>query len=154
MTNRLIRAVVVCLPFVLGSSGIVSAAVIQGTVRDTSGQVLAGVTIEVTGARERAVVAVTDSKGQYSAAVSEGAHQVRFKLINFATIRRAVDARDSAPTALDVTLPLETSASIVVTGKKTFRNLADLDTPINGMIGIADAASVGVITAKQIEARE
>ncbi len=153
MTNRFIRAVVVCLPFVLGSGGIASAAVIQGTVKDTSGQVLPGVTIEITGARERAIMAVTDSKGQYRATVSEGAHQINFKLINFAGVRRTVDARDSAPTAVDVTLPLETSASIVVTGKKTFRNLADLDTPINGMIGIADAASVGVITAKQIEAR-
>jgi len=144
---------VVCLPFILGSGGIAFAAVIQGTVVDTSGQALPGVTVEVTEARERAVVTVTNQQGRYSATVTEGAHQVNFKLINFATVRRTVDARDAATPAVDVTLPLATSASIVVTGKKTFRNLADLDTPVNGLIGIADAASVGVITAKQIEAR-
>ena len=153
MTNRFIRAVAVCLPFVIGGGGAAFAAVVHGTVKDTTGLALPGVTVEVAAPGQRAVVTVTDARGQYDANVPEGAYQINFKLINFAAVRRAVDARDSTPTTVDVTLPLETSASIVVTGKKTFRNLADLDTPVNGMIGIADAASVGVITAKQIEAR-
>jgi hypothetical protein len=153
MTNRFLRALAVCVPFVIGGGGIAVAAVVHGTLKDTSGQVLPGVTIEITAAGQRAVVTTTDSHGQYSATVSDGAHQITFKLINFAAARRMIDARDNAPAVVDVTLPLETSASIVVTGKKTFRNLADLDTPVNGMIGVADAASAGVITAQQIEAR-
>jgi hypothetical protein len=153
MTNRFIRAVAVCLPFVLGHGSAAFGAVIQGTVNDASGLALPGVTIEVTAPGQHASLTVTNSKGQYTTTVPEGPNQVNFKLINFAVVRRTIEARDDAPAIVDVTLPLETSASIVVTGKTTFRNLADLDTPINGMIGIADAASVGVITAKQIEAR-
>jgi hypothetical protein len=153
MTNRFLRALAICVLFVFGGGGIAVAAVVHGTVKNTSGQVLPGVTIEITAAGQRAVVTTTDSHGQYSATISEGAHQITFKLINFSAARRMIDARDNAPAVVDVTLPLETSASIVVTGKKTFRNLADLDTPVNGMIGVADAASAGVITAQQIEAR-
>lgn len=134
-------------------SGSVFAAVIQGTVRDTSGEPLPGVTVEVSGLAQPALVAVTDRSGHYQLQVSPGSYHVNFRLIHFASARRAVSADDQVAAIADATLPLETSASIVVTGKRTFRNLADLDTPINGMLGLADAASVGVITAKQIENR-
>ena len=42
--------------------------------------------------------------------------------------------------------------SIVVTAKTAFRNLSDVEAP-DGLIGVADAASVGVVTAKQIAER-
>ena len=153
MDNRIIRMTVVCSALIFGGSASLFAAVIQGTVRDTSGQPLPGVTVEVTTAGSPAVVANTDAAGHYAVQIGPGSYQVNFKLINFAGVRRTTVASEERPASIDVALPLETSASIVVTGKKTFRNLADLDTPINGMIGIADAASVGVITAKQIENR-
>ncbi|HEY6137678.1 MAG TPA: TonB-dependent receptor [Thermoanaerobaculia bacterium] len=50
-------------------------------------------------------------------------------------------------------LPGRVTDSIVVTAKQTFRNLADLDEPVNDLIGIADAAAEGVVTAKEIERR-
>src|ERR1043165_3550563 len=43
--------------------------------------------------------------------------------------------------------------SIVVTARQPFRNIAELDEPVNGLIGIADAATAGVVTAKEIERR-
>jgi hypothetical protein len=51
------------------------------------------------------------------------------------------------------TAPGRVSDSIVVTAKQTFRNLADLDEPTNGLIGIADSAAEGVVTAKEIDRR-
>ena len=145
------RIIAVCLTLL--TSERLCAGIIQGTARDTSGQPLPGVTVEVTRPGQPAVISVTDRSGLYKVEVQPGVYQVSFRLINFAGVRRTVTSRDETLAVVDATLPLETSASIVVTGKKTFRNLADLDTPINGMIGVADAASVGVITAKQIENR-
>src|SRR5437899_880095 len=51
--------------------------------------------------------------------------------------------RDAKPVVRD---------SIVVTAKTAFRNLADVEAP-DGLIGVADAASVGVVTAKEIAER-
>ena len=45
------------------------------------------------------------------------------------------------------------SADVAVTGKLMFRNVADLDRPEGGLIGIADAASEGLVTGRQIDAR-
>jgi len=70
------------------ADGTALGAVIQGTVKDTNGQALPGVTIEVTAQAEHAVVTVTDQKGHYTATVSDGAHQINFRLINFAAHRR------------------------------------------------------------------
>jgi hypothetical protein len=145
-----LRVLALILPFAVTSA---FAALIQGTVRDTGGQPIAGVSVGVTSAGQPAILVVTDQNGHYAARVSPGAYQLSFKRINFAGVRRTVSPADDATATVDVTLSLETSASIVVTGKQTFRNLADLDTPVNGMIGVADAASVGVITANQIEER-
>ena len=144
------RVLVFILPFATVSA---FAAVIQGTVRDMSGQPIAGVSVEVAAAGQPALLVVTDQNGHYLARVPPGPHQLSYRRINFAGVRRTVAPAEDEPATVDVALPLETSASIVVTGKQTFRNLADLDTPINGMIGVADAASVGVITSKQIEER-
>ena len=42
---------------------------------------------------------------------------------------------------------------MAVTGTRTFRNLAELDPPGQGLIGAAGAASDGIVTARQIETR-
>ncbi|HUJ12171.1 MAG TPA: TonB-dependent receptor [Thermoanaerobaculia bacterium] len=124
-----------------------TAATIAGRVLDTTGAPLPGVTVEIS-----KHVTTTDRDGRYHLSVDAGVYDVEFLLINFTTVvKRAVRVENSA--TVDATMVVTASASIVVTGKKTFRNLADLDEPVNDMIGIADAASVGVITAKQIEER-
>jgi hypothetical protein len=149
MRNRIVAA---CLPLFLPFLCL-DAATIRGTARDTTGALLPGVTVEVTTPGAETKVAVTDGTGQYSVDVPSATYDVTFRLINFSSVRRTAQPKDGQPATVDVALPLEASASIVVTGKQTFQNLADLDEPVNGLIGIAEAASVGVITATQLDAR-
>ena len=138
--------VLVCL-----SAGVARAAEVSGTVRDVSGGVLPGVTVDVRTATTSRVV-VTDSRGEYRIDVVESVrYQIVFSLINFATVRRDVDVH--ASTHLDVVLPLALNADVTVTGKRTFANLADVDNPAENLVGIAQSASQGAITARQIEER-
>ncbi len=126
-----------------------SAATIHGRVTDATGASLPGVTVEIAEG-QKLIVATTDANGAYSAEVGNGNHQLTFKLLDFATVLKS---RVTAPAEVDVKMALETSAEIVVTGKQTFHNLADLDAGENDLIGVADAASVGVVTAKQLDVR-
>jgi hypothetical protein len=48
---------------------------------------------------------------------------------------------------------LSVSADVTVTAKKTFADLADVPNPEESLIGIADAASQGAVTAQQIDDR-
>ena len=50
-------------------------------------------------------------------------------------------------------LQLALSADVAVTAKRTFRTWPKLDQPEGGLIGIADAASEGLVTGRQIDAR-
>ena len=54
---------------------------------------------------------------------------------------------------VDVVLVLLLTADVVVTARRTFRNIADLPKPAENLVGIAFAASVGAITAAQLQAR-
>ncbi len=40
---------------------------------------------------------------------------------------------------------------MVVTGRRTFRNIADLENPRENLVGVATSASVGAITAEQLD---
>lgn len=144
---RLFLALVLCLPLYAQQS------TLTGRVVDSTDGVLPGVTIEVTsnGATQ---ATVTNEDGTYSLNVSPGTYDVSFQLLNFATtMRRGLVIHPGETARADATLYLSSSADVVVTAKQTFRNLADLDEPVNDLIGIADAASVGVVTAQEIERR-
>lgn len=56
-------------------------------------------------------------------------------------------------TTSNVVLTLSLTADVVVTGSRTFRNIAELENPAENLVRIAGAASVGAITAAQLEAR-
>lgn len=127
---------------------------LQGRIVDSTNGVLPGVTIEVTPASGAVQTTVSDKDGAYVLAVPAGTVDVAFHLLNFATVvRRNVAVSAGATTRIDTTLYLSSSADVVVTAKQTFRNLADLDEPVNDLIGIAEAATEGVITAKEIDRR-
>lgn len=124
-----------------------SAATLRGRVVDSTGAVLPGVIVETGRA-----ATVTERDGSYALTLDDGTCDVAFRLAGFAsTIRRGVVVANE--TTLDATLQLSLSADVVVTAKRTFRNLNELDEPEGDLIGIADAATVGVVTAAEIERR-
>lgn len=117
---------------------------LTGRVTDATARGLPGVLVESRGGS-----AVTDANGEYALDLAEGRQAVTFRLLGFAAITREVDV----PSRTDVRMTLEASEAIVVTGKSTFRNLADIEVLDRNLIGIADTASSGVITAAQIDHR-
>jgi outer membrane cobalamin receptor len=124
-------------------------AQLTGRAVDSTNGVLPGVTVEAGGKST-----VTGMDGTYTLALPTGTYDVSFQLLNFATsVRRKIAIAEGQTTRVDATLYLAASADVVVTAKQTFRNLADLDEPVNDLIGIAGSATEGVITAKEIERR-
>src|SRR3954471_20678210 len=53
----------------------------------------------------------------------------------------------------DAVLSLALSADVVVVAKRTFANLADVENPAENLVGIAQSASQGAITARQLDVR-
>src|ERR1043166_9108171 len=133
---------------------IAAGADLVGAVRDETGGTLPGVSVELRGPANAAPrLAVTDAQGVFRFdALSAGQYQLSFMLINFASVRRDIIVR-VAPARVDVVLHLALSADVTVTGKRTFTNLADAERPAEDLVGIAQSASQGAITARQLEAR-
>ena len=132
------------------------AGAIAGRVADDSGAALPGVSVEAASpALPSARIGVTDGSGAYRFDdLPAGAYQVSFRLINFVGVGRRDLAVTPGQTArADATMRLSVSADVLVTGKRTFRNLADVTEPGESLIGIADASTQGAVVARQIELR-
>jgi hypothetical protein len=130
-----------------------AGASIVGTVTDETGGVLPGVTVDLH-AGDAELLAVTDGVGGYQFdSVPPGAVTLTFKLINFGLDRRDFTVAAGQNVTVDAVLGLSLTADVVVTGTRTFRNVADLVNPAENLVGIAGAASVGAITAAQLAAR-
>ncbi len=127
---------------------------ITGTVRDDSGAVLPGVIVEVTQRQGVVTRAVSDAGGSYRVVgLTPGAAHLTFLLVNFAGARRDLTIDASGLTRADAVLSLSLSADVTVTAKATFTNLADAANPAENLVGIAQSASQGAITARQLDAR-
>jgi TonB dependent receptor/Carboxypeptidase regulatory-like domain/TonB-dependent Receptor Plug Domain len=127
---------------------------VSGLVHDETGGVLPGVTVELRSGTGVPLVTATDAAGAYHFdGVTPGRYQASFILINFATTRRDVDLGADRTVRLDAVLQLSLNADVTVTGKRTFANLADVENPSENLIGIAQSASQGAITAKQLDER-
>ena len=140
---------------VLLTSGIALAqqASVTGTVRDQTGAALPGVTVELTAPRGGTFAAATDASGKYRFdGVATGRYALSFRLLNFADQRRDVQV-GAAPVTVDAVMALALSADVVVTAKRTFANLADVENPAENLVGIAQSASQGAITARQLDVR-
>jgi Carboxypeptidase regulatory-like domain/TonB-dependent Receptor Plug Domain len=128
---------------------------LSGVVTDQTGGALPGATVVVR-TLDGAVVSSTaaGSDGRYRLdAVTPGRYAVEFQLPNFAMLRREVTIAGGEAAEVNASLRLSLSADVAVTGKRTFRNIADLERPEGGLIGVADAASEGLVTGQQIDAR-
>jgi len=131
---------------------------VAGRVSDETGAALPGVTVELRAdgdpAAASAATIVTSASGDYAfEAVAPGRYQVTCSLINFASLtRRNVDVASGA-VRVDTVLHLSLNAEVTVTGKRTFANLADVDNPAENLVGVAQSASQGAITARQLDVR-
>ncbi|HXG71823.1 MAG TPA: TonB-dependent receptor [Gemmatimonadaceae bacterium] len=128
-------------------------SILAGRVTDDTGGVLPGVSVSLRAADAGRVETVTDARGRYMIRVEQpGRYDVRFSLVNFSRFTRQMTL-PAGQTLLDVVLPLALTADVVVTGRRTFRNLADVENPAESLVGLAGAASEGAVTAKQLEGR-
>jgi len=129
---------------------------IEGRVTDEDEGALPGVTVE---AASRALpaprVGVTGATGEYRFEnLPPGTYSVSFRLLNFVGMERTdLVLTPGAAARADARMRLSVSADVIVTGKRTFRNLADVAEPGESLIGIAEASTQGVVVAKQIEMR-
>ena len=126
---------------------------VSGRVLDQTGAALPGVTIDLV-VNSRELTAVTDDTGAYRFdAVPPGNAELTFRLLNFSVLRRSVSVTNGAAVNADVVLTLSLSADVIVTGARTFRNVADVEDPAANLVGIAASASQGAVTAAQIDER-
>ena len=153
LRSTLSLAVVLALGLAFaGAASAQSTGIVIGRVVDETGGVLPGVTIDVqTGATT--LTAVTDDTGTWRVeGAPAGPASLTFRLVNFSTLRRDLDLT-AGENRVDAVLTLGMTADVVVTGSRTFRNIADLENPRENLVGVATSASVGAITAEQLDAR-
>ncbi|HEY7409928.1 MAG TPA: TonB-dependent receptor [Vicinamibacteria bacterium] len=128
---------------------------LRGTVTDETDHALPGVRLEVQGeAPAVARQALTDAQGRFELAdVPAGRYSLDFRLPAFATSVRTVTVEAGGTTEVDAVLRLSLTAQVLVTERRTFRSLTDLDEPVGGLLGLAGAGSEGVVSAARIEQR-
>jgi hypothetical protein len=128
---------------------------VRGRVTDDGGGVLPGVAVEIrllSGGPARQTA--TSPRGEYRFdELTPGRYQLSFTLINFASIvHRDIDVAGSS-VVVDAVMHFSLNAEVTVTGKRTFVNLADAEKPAENLVGIAQSASQGAITAQQLDVR-
>ena len=127
---------------------------LRGRVTDETGGTLPGVTVELRAGSAAPLATVTDASGDYEFVdVAPGQYQLTFSLINFASITRRDVKMSTGVTAVNAVMHVSLSAEVAVVGKRTFANLADMDDPAENLVGVAQAASQGAITAQQLDVR-
>lgn len=139
---------------VAGSSFAVETGRIRGSAMDEAGQVLPGVTVGIHAEAAPQRTLSTDARGRFEAVdLPPGRYQVDFRLPGFATSVRQVTLAEGATVDVTATLRLALNADVLVTGSRTFRDLTELNEPVNGLLGLAGAGSEGVVSARQIAQR-
>ncbi|HZI81599.1 MAG TPA: TonB-dependent receptor, partial [Vicinamibacterales bacterium] len=128
---------------------------VTGTVADETGGVLPGVSVDLRPSGGGDILeVVTNGEGVYRFEnVPAGAAELTVRLINFSVNRRTVNVAAGGTARADFTMNVASSADIVVTAPRTFRNLAEVDNPAENLVGVASAGSEGAITAAQLAVR-
>jgi hypothetical protein len=143
---------VLLTPTVAGAQGTGS---VRGTVADETGGVLPGVNVSLKSAASTSETeTVTDATGNYRFdQVPVGPAEVTFRIINFSAVRRDIVVPPEGGATANAVMLVATSADIVITAPRTFRNLAEIDNPAENLVGVASAGSEGAITAAQLAVR-
>ncbi len=121
---------------------------ISGTVTDTTGLVLPGVTVEARDAAgDEAATVVTDGTGMFTIALTPGTYEVTFTLPGFQeAVRDAVEVGAGATITLDAELAVELEERVVVVGSRAQpRSVTESQVPIDA-IPFQDVASQGLTT--------
>jgi hypothetical protein len=128
---------------------------VTGTVTDETGGVLPGTSVDIRPEGAGSVIEiVTDGVGAYLFEnLPSGPADLTVRLINFSTVRRVVTVIPGGSVTADAVLQVATSADIVITAPRTFRNLAEIPNPAESLVGLASAGSEGAITAVQLAVR-
>src|SRR5262249_49951753 len=100
-------------------AGFAQEATLSGTITDSTGGVLPGVTITATHtATGNTFVAVTDEKGGYRIPVRVGAFKVQAELAGFGTVTRDIDLLVGQTAVLNLQMsPSTVQESVTVTGE-------------------------------------
>ena len=143
------------LMLVAAPDAFAKTATVTGAVRDETGRALPGVSVELRVAGGAALTAVSDGQGRYRIdRVTPGRYQIVFTLINFATSRRDVDVpagRDPGARRRAAPGPeRRRDGDRQATPSRTWPTSSD---PAENLVGIAQSASQGAITARQLDAR-
>ena len=128
---------------------------VAGKVTDETGLTLPGVTVELRLLPNGMPAStVTEAAGDYAFdGLAAGRYQLSFTLINFGSImHRDIDVA-AGVTTVNAVMHLALNAEVTVIGKRTFANLADVENPAENLVGIAQSASQGAITAQQLDVR-
>jgi hypothetical protein len=153
-----IRVAIALLIMTAGAADAVRAqgtGTVTGTAADETGGVLPGLTVELRpeGAQQP-LETVTNGEGVYRFDnVPAGNAELTFRLINFSTVRRAITVTAGGTVTGNAVMLVATSADIVITAPRTFRNLAEIENPAENLVGVASAGSEGAITAMQLAVR-
>src|SRR5471030_141213 len=152
---RRVRSAFILLAIILAAPRVsAQTAIVAGVVHDETSGVLPGVSVELRTSGGTPETSVTDGQGRFRfERVGPGHYQMSFTLINFATVRREVNVSATGTSTVDAVMHLTLNADVTVTGKRTFANLADVENPAENIVGVAQSASQGAITAKQLEVR-
>ena len=146
--RRMLRT---ALLLVMVAPGIAAAqdAVLSGTVTDSTGLLLPGVTVEVRStADDQAHTAVTDGTGTFTITdLPAGSYAVTFSLSGFRTVvRDGVAVVVGATATLDVELPVQLEERVVVVGSRAQpRSVTESSVPIDA-IPFQDIISQGATT--------
>jgi iron complex outermembrane recepter protein len=129
--------------------------VISGTVKDSSGGVLPGVTVKITSdATNTGTDVVTNVDGTYaSGALEPGPYRVTVTLDGFETVERRVVVAVGQPLVNDVTLsPARFSQSVVVTARRVEEQAQDVPIPVSVVRGdlVSDAGAFNVNRLKEM----
>ena len=142
--RRSLRTVLLLVVIAPGLAAAQDAA-LSGTVTDTTGLVLPGVTVEARSAAGDPVrTAVTDGAGTYSIVLPAGAYAVTFSLPGFGSaVRDAVEVGAGAAVTLDVELAVQLEEVVVVVGSRAQpRSVTESQVPIDA-IPFQDVRSQG-----------
>jgi len=113
------RLLMLCIMVALPASVLAQEAVVTGTVTDTTGGALPGVTIKaVNDASGNSFEAVTDGRGAYLLAVRIGTYQMTVTLTGFGTVTRSLELLVGQTTVVNLRLaPSAVQETVTVTGE-------------------------------------